>query len=37
MKGERISQIIAAQNNNGIVLAAENRAIQLDAAGEEVL
>jgi len=31
-----MSQIIVAQNSNGIVLAAENRAIQLDAGGQEI-
>jgi hypothetical protein len=31
-----MSQIIVAQNSNGIVLAAENRAVQLDAEGKEV-
>ena len=31
-----MSQIIVAQNSKGIVLAAENRAIQLDAKGEEI-
>ena len=31
-----MSQIIVAQNNNGIVLAAENRAIQLDERGQEI-
>ena len=31
-----MSQIIVAQNGNGIALAAENRAIQLDAKGEEI-
>ena len=30
-----MSQIIVAQNSNGIVLAAENRAIQLDERGQE--
>jgi hypothetical protein len=30
-----MSQIIVAQNSNGIVLAAENRAIQLDGGGQE--
>jgi hypothetical protein len=34
--GEEMSQIIVAQNVHGIVLAAENRGIQLDARGEEV-
>jgi hypothetical protein len=32
-----MSQIIVAQNRNGIVLAAENRAVQLDEKGEEIL
>jgi len=32
-----MSQIIVAQNSNGIVLAAENRAIQLDEKGKEIL
>ena len=31
-----MSQIIVAQDNNGIVLAAENRAVQLDAEGKEI-
>ncbi len=31
-----MSQIIVAQNSNGIVLAAENRAIQLDERGQEI-
>jgi len=31
-----MSQIIVAQNTQGIVLAAENRAIQLDEAGKEI-
>ena len=31
-----MSQIIVAQNSNGIVLAAENRAIQLDTGGQEI-
>lgn len=31
-----MSQIIVAQNMNGIVLAAENRAVHLDEKGEEV-
>ncbi len=31
-----MSQIIVAQNSNGIVLAVENRAIQLDAGGQEI-
>jgi hypothetical protein len=31
-----MSQIIVAQNSNGIVLAAENRAIQLDDKGQEI-
>ena len=31
-----MSQIIVAQNNNGIVVAAENRAVQLDAEGKEI-
>jgi len=31
-----MSQIIVAQNRNGIVLAAEDRMIQLDAQGEEI-
>jgi hypothetical protein len=31
-----MSQIIVAQNMNGIVLAAENRAVQLDEKGEEI-
>lgn len=31
-----MSQIIVAQDSKGIVLAAENRAIQLDAEGEEI-
>lgn len=31
-----MSQIIVAQNSKGIVLAAENRTIQLDAKGEEI-
>ena len=34
--GEKMSQIIVAQNSNGIVLAAENRAIQLDEEGKEI-
>jgi len=29
-------QVIVAQNRNGIVLAAENRAIQLDGGGQEI-
>jgi hypothetical protein len=32
----RMSQIIVAQNVHGIVLAAENRAIQLDEEGKEI-
>jgi hypothetical protein len=32
-----MSQIIVAQNSNGIVLAAENRAVQLDEKGKEIL
>ena len=31
-----MSQIIVAQNSNGIVLAAENRAVQLDERGQEI-
>ena len=31
-----MSQIIVAQNANGIVLAGENRAIQLDEKGNEI-
>lgn len=31
-----MSQVIVAQNSHGIVLAAENRAIQLDGAGQEI-
>ena len=31
-----MSQIIVAQNSNGIILAAENRAVQLDGEGKEV-
>jgi len=31
-----MSQIIVAQNSNGIVLASENRAVQLDAGGQEI-
>jgi hypothetical protein len=32
----QMSQIIVAQNSNGIVLAAENRAVQLDERGQEI-
>jgi len=32
----KMSQIIVAQNGNGILLAAENRAVQLDGEGKEV-
>jgi hypothetical protein len=35
-EGMEMSQIIVAQNVNGIVLAAENRAIQLDEKGNEI-
>ena len=31
-----MSQVIVAQNSHGIVLAAENRAIQLDGGGQEI-
>ena len=34
--GMRMSQIIAAQNVHGIILAAENRALQLDEEGKEI-
>jgi hypothetical protein len=34
--GLKMSQIIVAQNAQGIVLAAENRAVQLDEAGKEI-
>jgi hypothetical protein len=33
---EKMSQIIVAQNSNGIILAAESRAVQLDGEGKEV-
>lgn len=35
-EGMEMSQIIVAQNANGIVLAGENRAIQLDEKGNEI-
>jgi hypothetical protein len=36
MGGEKMSQIIVAQNQHGIALAAENRAVQLNGRGEEI-
>jgi hypothetical protein len=35
LKGERMPQILVAQNIRGIILAAENRAVALNEKGEE--